>query len=45
LVQGYREYDFDQAVEQLTRIWANALGIADDAGDVTTDRAGPPASG
>jgi AcrR family transcriptional regulator len=29
LVQGYREYDFDQAVEQLTRIWANALGIAE----------------
>jgi AcrR family transcriptional regulator len=30
LVQGYREYDFDQAVEQLTILWANALGIADD---------------
>ena len=27
LVQGYREYDFDQAVEQLTRIWANALQL------------------
>jgi len=45
LVQGYREYDFDQAVEQLTRIWANALGIADDANDVTTERGAPPASG
>ena len=30
LVQGYREYDFDQAVEQLTRLWANALGLADE---------------
>ena len=27
LVQGYREYDFDEAVEQLTRLWANALGL------------------
>ncbi len=27
MVQGYREYDFDEAVEQLTRLWANALGI------------------
>jgi AcrR family transcriptional regulator len=30
LVQGYREYDFDTAVEQLTRLWANALGLPDD---------------
>ena len=29
LVQGYREYDFDEAVEQLTRLWANALGIVE----------------
>jgi AcrR family transcriptional regulator len=28
LVQGYREYDFDQAVEQLSFLWANALGLA-----------------
>jgi AcrR family transcriptional regulator len=28
LVQGYRDYDFDEAVEQLTTLWANALGIA-----------------
>ena len=27
LTQGYREYDFDEAVEQLTLLWANALGI------------------
>ena len=29
LVQGYREYDFDDAVEQLTILWANALGLQD----------------
>jgi len=29
LVQGYAEYDFDEAVEQLTRLWCNALGLAD----------------
>ena len=27
LVQGYRAYDFDDAVDQLTRLWANALGL------------------
>lgn len=27
LVQGYREYDFDEAVEQLSILWINALGI------------------
>jgi hypothetical protein len=27
LVQGYREYDFDDAVEQLTLLWGNALGL------------------
>jgi AcrR family transcriptional regulator len=30
LVQGYRDYDFDQAVEQLTRLWANALQLRDE---------------
>jgi AcrR family transcriptional regulator len=30
MVQGYREYDFDDAVEQLTRLWANALGLPDE---------------
>jgi AcrR family transcriptional regulator len=29
LVQGYREYDFDDAVEQLTALWANALRLKD----------------
>jgi AcrR family transcriptional regulator len=28
LVQGYRDYDFDEAVEQLSILWSNALGIA-----------------
>jgi AcrR family transcriptional regulator len=27
LVQGYRDYDFDEVVEQLSRLWANALGL------------------
>lgn len=27
LVQGYREYDFDETVEQLTLLWGNALGL------------------
>ncbi|HXY27320.1 MAG TPA: TetR/AcrR family transcriptional regulator [Acidimicrobiales bacterium] len=27
LVQGYRQYDFDTAVEQLSILWANALGL------------------
>jgi AcrR family transcriptional regulator len=29
LVQGYARYRFDEAVEQLTRLWANALGLDD----------------
>ena len=32
-MQGYREYDFDEAVEQLTRIWANALQLEEAATD------------
>jgi AcrR family transcriptional regulator len=27
LVQGYARYDFDEVVEQLTRLWCNALGL------------------
>src|SRR5439155_18919880 len=30
LVQGYREYDFDEAVEQLSILWSNALGLKDE---------------
>jgi AcrR family transcriptional regulator len=39
LTQGYRQYDFDQAVDQLSRLWANAIGL--DTGPVTerSDRA------
>ena len=29
MVQGYRDYEFDDAVAQLTRLWANALGLPD----------------
>ena len=29
LVQGYAEYDFEEAVEQLSVLWANALGLKD----------------
>jgi AcrR family transcriptional regulator len=32
LVQGYRTYDFDESVDQLTLLWANALGLKDEAG-------------
>ena len=35
LVQGYRAYDFDHVVEQLTRIWANALQLEEEADDVS----------
>jgi AcrR family transcriptional regulator len=30
LVQGYRDYDFEVAVEQLSILWANALGLRED---------------
>jgi AcrR family transcriptional regulator len=30
LVQGYRAYDFDEAVDQLSILWANALGLAEE---------------
>ncbi len=30
LVQSYREYDFDEALEQLTLLWANALGMPEE---------------
>jgi hypothetical protein len=34
LVQGYRRYDFDDAVEQLTTLWANALQLREPARQV-----------
>lgn len=30
LVQNFRDYDFDEAVEQLTVLWANALGLREE---------------
>lgn len=30
LVQGYADYDFDEAVEQLTTLWCNALRLDGD---------------
>jgi AcrR family transcriptional regulator len=27
LTQGYREYDFDEAVDQLSLLWSNAIGL------------------
>jgi AcrR family transcriptional regulator len=33
MVQEYRAYDFEDAVEQLTRLWANALGLPDEPGE------------
>ena len=38
LVQGYRDYEFDEAVEQLSILWANALGLRDE----TSGRARTP---
>jgi AcrR family transcriptional regulator len=39
LVQGYRDYDFDETVDQLSRLWANALRVA-----VEEPRGKPPRS-
>jgi AcrR family transcriptional regulator len=36
LVQGYAKYDFEHAVEQLTLLWANALGLPEEP--ATRDR-------
>jgi AcrR family transcriptional regulator len=38
LVQGYRDYDFDEAVEQLSLICANALRHPEDAGAARSAR-------
>jgi AcrR family transcriptional regulator len=35
LVQGYRDYDFDTAVDQLTLLWGNALGLEGAPASVT----------
>ena len=44
MVQGYRDYDFDEAVEQLTHLWANALGI-DEVPTAGVVAGSPPGSG
>jgi AcrR family transcriptional regulator len=42
LVQGYREYDFEQAVEQLTILWGNALGMGPETVTSATSAAKRP---
>jgi len=36
LTQGYRDYDFDEAVDQLTLLWANAIGLDTNGGRAAT---------
>ena len=31
LVEGWGRFDFDDAVEQMTRLWANAIGLREPA--------------
>jgi AcrR family transcriptional regulator len=38
LVQGYRDYDFDTAVEQLTVLWGSALGLGEEPAPSTRRR-------
>jgi hypothetical protein len=40
LTQGYREYDFDEVVEQLSLLWTNAIRLEPDApsGDARKNR-------
>ena len=45
LVQGYDDYDFDDAIEQLSMLSANALGIADDTPRTRSAKAKPKRSG
>jgi AcrR family transcriptional regulator len=40
LVQGYRDYDFDEAVEQLTILWGNALGLKEEPSPKSRRRRG-----
>ena len=41
LVQGYREFDFDRAVDQLTTLWANALGLTPEPAEARPTKARP----
>jgi AcrR family transcriptional regulator len=45
LVQGYRDYDFEHAVEQVTRLWANALRLEDEPEPRRRARRGAGGSG
>jgi AcrR family transcriptional regulator len=38
LVQGYRDDDFDDVVEQLTVLWGNALGLGEEPVEPGADR-------
>jgi AcrR family transcriptional regulator len=38
LVQGYRDYDFEHAVDQLTILWSNALGMGPEPSPSTAKR-------
>jgi AcrR family transcriptional regulator len=40
LVQSYRDYDFDDAVDQLSILWANALGITSHGPSTTSAKRG-----
>ncbi len=42
LTQGYREYDFDQALDQLSLLWSNAIGLDTGAGAARNDHARGP---
>jgi AcrR family transcriptional regulator len=35
LIEGWGTFDFDEVVEQLTRLWANAIGLREPAGQAT----------
>lgn len=44
LVQGYRAYDFDEVVDQLTRLWASALGLRREGPEAPAGRGRPDAA-
>lgn len=40
LLQHYADFDFDESVEELSRLWANAIGLAPDAAPVRAAKKG-----
>ena len=44
LLEGWGTYDFDHAVEQVTRLWANAIGLHEPATTPTAPGAAKPAA-